>query len=128
VKRLLIAAAAMAGVAACINNPCQTSITPLSYGSCTTAADAGFYTGPSSAQRNACELGCISSSDQTAIGTLFSCINNIPAAVGTCTVATEGAWVANVGTQAEACVNAAATQLSLVCKGTIALGSVPDAG
>lgn len=120
--------AVMVGTAACNSNTCQNSVAPLNYGDCTTAADAGLYTGPSSVQRTACDVGCASSTDQTGIANLLGCISTIPATVGACSSSTEGTWVSSVATQAEACGNTAATQLSAACKTAIALGSIPDAG
>jgi hypothetical protein len=126
VKKLILVVAFLAGTAACSSNTCQNSIIPLNYGDC--ATDAGVYNGPTDVERSACDVGCASSSDQTGIANLFSCLSGIPAAVGVCSSATEGTWVSSVANKAEACGNTAQTQLSSACKTAIALGSIPDAG
>jgi hypothetical protein len=126
--RVLIAVAAVAALAACTSNTCQNTVAPLSYGDCAAALDAGLYGGPTSEQRTACEAGCISGSDQTGVANFLSCINAIPAAVGTCSSASPGSWLTSVGTKLQACETTAASALSDVCKAAIALGSIPDAG
>ena len=79
-RKLLLVVAFLAGTAACSSNTCQNSLTPLNYGDC--ATDAGVYNGPTDVERTACDVGCASSSDQTGIANLLSCLNEIPAAVG----------------------------------------------
>ena len=125
-KKLLLVVAFLAGTAACSSNTCQNSLTPLNYGDC--ATDAGVYNGPTDVERTACDVGCASSSDQTGIANLLSCLSAIPAAVGTCSSSSEGSWVASVGTKSAACGNTAVTQLSDTCKTAVSLGSIPDAG
>jgi hypothetical protein len=131
VKRALILVAS-AGVFACSStNPCQTSQTPLDYGTCSDLVDAGG--GPilgrltiTPAQRTACETACSSSNDQTAVTNAFNCLNAIPADAGACSSGDEAAWGTRVAAQAIGCETALQAQASSACVNAVT--ATPDGG
>jgi hypothetical protein len=127
VNKILIAVVSAAALGACSSsNPCQTSITPYNFGDCPDFADAGGFVTITPAQRSACEVACSSSTDQTALTNLITCVNNVPGQVGACTAATEQTWANNAEQKLIACNTAAANQPSQAC--LAAVESTPDAG
>jgi hypothetical protein len=111
VKRFLIAAAAYAALMACSSstNVCQQTLTSLDVGDCNIPVDSGILLDLTidQSQRAACEVACTSSSDQTAVTNLITCLNYLPADAGTCSLdAGQNQWLTHVAGQALACSEA----------------------
>jgi len=128
-NNILVAVIASAGFLACSssNDPCQSNFTPYNYGDCADLADAGSLNNTiTPEQRTACASACSSSTDQTALTNLISCINAIPGAVGACSSATANAWVQCIGEKSVTCLSTPANVPSQACFN--AINSTPDAG
>jgi hypothetical protein len=119
--RSMLAATAVAvllGGCSSSSGPCQGTLLGYNCGDCLVPASIAWVCQPKTAnstQQAACEMACGSSADQAALNNNLTCLNKIPALVGTCSITSEATWVTSVGTSFIACFLNDGGQVSSGC-------------